>query len=278
MLVYINTNPNTSVLKYDWDALTYDNISDVIESWGLDLIERLNWKGNEIVLDAGCGSGRLTKIISTKLPKGKVFAVDLDSSMIKLANERLGIISNVKFIQSNICDIELQDKIDVIFSNAVLHWISNHRKVFEHFWQILKPNGQLSIQCGGYGNLTKTLYVFNKVRKSLEFCNYICNRKGESIWNEPWYFAKAEDTEKILKEIGFKNIEVSLENKVAKFHDKEDYFIFIKTIVLRPYLEYLSNDKLKNMFAKAVVHEIETNFKELQWKLDYVRLNIHAKK
>jgi len=278
MLVYINTNPNTSVLKYDWDALTYDNISDVIESWGLDLIERLNWKGNEIVLDAGCGSGRLTKIISTKLPKGKVFAVDLDSSMIKLANERLGIISNVKFIQSNICDIELQDKIDVIFSNAVLHWISNHRKVFEHFWQILKPNGQLSIQCGGYGNLTKTLYVFNKVRKSLEFCNYFCNRKGESIWNEPWYFAKAEDTEKILKEIGFKNIEVSLENKVAKFHDKEDYFIFIKTIVLRPYLEYLSNDKLKNMFAKAVVHEIETNFKELQWKLDYVRLNIHAKK
>ena len=278
MLVYINTNPNTSVLKYDWDALTYDNISDVIESWGLDLIERLNLKGNEIVLDAGCGSGRLTKIISTKLPKGKVFAVDLDSSMIKLANERLGKISNVKFIQSNICDIELQDKIDVIFSNAVLHWISNHRKVFEHFWQILKPNGQLSIQCGGYGNLTKTLSVFNKVRKSLEFCNYFCNRKVESICNEPWYLAKAEYTEKILKEIGFKNIEVSLENKVAKFHDKEDYFIFIKTIVLRPYLEYLSNDKLKNMFAKAVVHEIETNFKELQWKLDYVRLNIHAKK
>ena len=278
MLVYINTNPNTSVLKYDWDASTYDNISDVIESWGLDLIERLNLKGNEIVLDAGCGSGRLTKIISTKLPKGKVFAVDLDSSMIKLANERLGKISNVKFIQSNVCDIELQDKIDVVFSNAVLHWISNHRKVFGHFWQILKPNGQLSIQCGGYGNLTKTLHVFNKVRKSLEFCNYFCNRKGESIWNEPWYFAKAEDTEKILKEIGFKNIEVFLENKVAKFHDKEDYFIFIKTIVLQPYLEYLSNDKLKNMFAKAVVHEIETNFKELQWKLDYVRLNIHAKK
>lgn len=124
-------------------------------------------------------------------------------------------------------------------------------------------------------NLTKTLPVFNKVWKSLEFCNYFCNRKEQSIWNEPWYFAKAEDTEKILKEIGFKNIEVFLENKVSKFHDKEDYFIFIKTIVLRPYLEYLSNDKLKNMFAKAVVHEIETNFKELQWKLDYVKFWIY---
>ena len=65
MLVYINT----SVLKYDWDASTYDSISDVIQSWGLDLIERINWKGNEIVLDGGCGSGRLTKIISTKIPR-----------------------------------------------------------------------------------------------------------------------------------------------------------------------------------------------------------------
>ena len=91
-------------------------------------------------------------------------------------------------------------------------------------------------------------------------------------------FCESRKNGKILKEIGFKNIEVFLENKVSKFHDKEDYFIFIKTIVLRPYLEYLSNDKLKNMFAKAVVNEIETNFKELQWKLDYVRLNIHAKK
>ena len=198
--------------------------------------------------------------------------------MIKLANERLGKISNVKFIQANICEIELQDKVDVVFSNAVLHWISNHRKVFGHFWQILKPNGKLLIQCGGYGNFTKTLPVFNQVRKSQEFCNYFYNSKGEEMWKESWYFAKAEDTERILKEIGFSNIEVFLEKKVAKFHDKEDYFLFIKTIVLRPYLKYLYNDSLKNRFAKAIAHEIETSFKELQWKLDYVRINIHAKK
>lgn len=118
--------------------------------------------------------------------------------------------------------------------------------MFGHFWQLLKPNGQLLIQCGGYGNSTKSMPVFNKVRKSQEFCNFFCNRKGEEIWKEPWYFAKAEDTEKILKKIGFNNIKVFLENKITKFHDKEDYFIFIKTFVLRPYLEYLSTDKLKN--------------------------------
>ena len=69
------------------------------------------------------------------------------------------------------------------------------------------------IQCGGYGEFVKTLPLFNKVRKSNQFYNYFCNDKGEDIWKQPWYFAKKEDTEKMLKEIGFKNIQVSLENR-----------------------------------------------------------------
>ena len=110
-------------------------------------------------------------------------------------------------------EIELEEKVDVVFSNAVLHWILNHKKVFERFWQILKPDGQLLIQCGGYRNLTKTLSIINKVSKSKEFYNYFCNNKGEDIWKQTWYFAKKEDTEKILQEIGFRNIQVFLENK-----------------------------------------------------------------
>jgi len=265
-------------LRYDWDASTYDRISDVIESWGHKIIEHRKWKGNEIVLDAGCGSGKLTKILSIKVPHGKVFAVDFDSSMITLAKEKLAKISNIQFIKMDISKIELEEKVDVVFSNAVLHWILNHKKVFERFWQIFKPDGQLLIQCGGCSNLSKTLSIFNKVRNSNKFYNYFCNNKGEDIWKEPWYFAKKEDTEKMLKEIGFKNIQVFLENKEAKFYNKEEYFLFIKTIVLRPYLEYLPNDMLKDKFAKAVIYEIETNVKELQWRLDYVRLNINAEK
>ena len=74
-------------MKYDWDVTTYDYISNVIESWGRKTIEYRKWKGNEIVLDAGCGSGRLTKILSMKVPQGKVIAVDSDLSMIKLAKK-----------------------------------------------------------------------------------------------------------------------------------------------------------------------------------------------
>ena len=263
-------------MKYDWDAITYDRISDAQESWGQEIIEYRKWKGNEIVLDAGCGSGRTIKILSIKVPQGKVIAVDSDLSMINLAKENLSKFSNIEFIKMDISEIELEDKVDVVFSNATLHWILNHKKVFERLWQILNFEGQLLIQCGGHRNLAKTLSILNKVSESKEFNNYFCNNKGEDIWKQTWYFAKKEDTEKIIQEIGFRNIQIFLEDREAKFHNKEEYFLFIKTIVLIPYLKYLPNDILKNKFAKAVIQEIERNAKELQWKIDFVRLNINA--
>jgi trans-aconitate methyltransferase len=266
-------------MKYDWDATTYDRISDAQESWGQEIIKYRKWKGNEIVLDAGCGSGRTTRILSVKVPQGKVIAVDSDLSMIKVAKENLAKFSNIEFIKMDISEIELEEKVDVVFSNATLHWILNHKKVFERLWQILKSEGQLLIQCGGHRDLAKTLSIFNKVSKSKEFYNYFYNNnKGEDIWKQTWYFAKKEDTEKILQKIGFRSIKVFLEDREAKFTNKKECFIFIKTIVLIPYLKYLPNDILKDKFAKSVIQEIETNAKELQWKLDFVRLNIIAVK
>ena len=89
-------------MKSDWDTTTYDRVSDVQESWGQEIMERRKWKGNEIVFDAGCGSGRITKIISTKVPKGKVFAVDSDSFMITVAKENLAEISNIQYKKADL--------------------------------------------------------------------------------------------------------------------------------------------------------------------------------
>ena len=265
-------------MKYNWDAQTYDNIAKEIESWGLEILEYKRWNGDEIIIDAGCGSGKLTNNLSNKVPSGRVFAVDIDPAMIALAKEKLSDIHNVQLIQENILEIEPKEKVDVIFSNAVLHWISNHRKVFEHFWKLLKPNGQLLIQCGGHENLTKSIEVFDKIRKSEKFFKYFCDNTEKEICNNSWYFAKKEDTEILLKNIGFTNIHVFLENKIVKFNNKEEYSLYIRTIVLRPYLEFLPDEELKDIFIKSITHEIETNVKDLEWKLDYVRLNIIANK
>jgi trans-aconitate 2-methyltransferase len=138
-----------------WDAWTYDEVSRLVQyRRGQQVLEWRKWNGNETVMDAGCGSGLLTKLLAQKVPRGKVYGVDIDSNMIKQAKSNLKDLENVELIQSNFADVKLPTKLDVIFSNASLHWVHDHAQVFQHFWETLKHDAskqrQLLMQCGGY--------------------------------------------------------------------------------------------------------------------------------
>ena len=87
----------------------------------------------------GVVSGLLTKQLAKKVPRGKVYAVDIDSNMIKQARNNLQLFDNVEIMQSSFTDIRLPQKLDVIFSNSALHWLQDHRKAFRIFWEMLKP-------------------------------------------------------------------------------------------------------------------------------------------
>ena len=117
-------------------------------------------------MDAGCGSGLPTKLLAKKVPRGKVYAVDIDVNMIRQAKRNLGNLQNVEIVLANLTKVKLDLELDIIFSNAVLHWVHDHTQVFHHFWKMLKYNGlektELLIQCGGYGNLRRTLAVLPK--------------------------------------------------------------------------------------------------------------------
>ena len=126
--------------KGSWDARTYDQVSRLVQyRWGKQVLELRKWRGNEIVMDAGCGSGLLTKQLAKKIPRGKVYAVDIDSNMLKQAKNNLQFFDNVEIMQSSFIDIKLPRKIDVIFSNSALHWVQDYRKAFGNFWKMLKP-------------------------------------------------------------------------------------------------------------------------------------------
>ena len=149
--------------SFHWDAETYDKVSDIHEEWARKIILSKTWTGKETIMDAGCGSGRITKILSELAPFGKVYAIDNDQNMIKKAKDNLKGFKNVITIQSDLLDIDfnkIHSKFNIIFSNAVLHWILDHYKVFKNFYDLLLSNGQLLIQCGGYGNLQKAYIYF----------------------------------------------------------------------------------------------------------------------
>jgi trans-aconitate 2-methyltransferase len=267
-----------------WDAETYHKVSDIQESWAIELLEKRKISESEIVMDAGCGTGRVTKIIANKVKRGKVYAVDLDENMIINAKKNLKDLSNIVFVKSDLSDVKLPEKIDLVFSNAVIHWILDHKKLFTNFWDVLKPGGKLLIQCGGKGNLDTIPNALEKVRMTQRFDHYFKN------WKIPWNFASSADTIKILNEIGFKDIQANLVEKKTKFGNFQEYILFMKTVVMKPYLSYLptteNNNQIKNLFIDEFLTELHnknknknTNEKQdLDLELNYVRLNITARK
>jgi ubiquinone/menaquinone biosynthesis C-methylase UbiE len=291
------------IKKGSWDAHTYDQVSRLVQyKWGQQVLEWRKWRGDEIVMDAGCGSGLLTKQLAKKVPRGKVYAVDVDSNMIKQAKNNLKSFDNVEISQSNFTDVRLPRKMDVIFSNSALHWVQDHRKAFESFWEILKSmntsditnvnvssngnntgrSGQLLIQCGGYGNLQEIIAILERIIHLDQFKEHFTD------WKQPWYFAKAEDTNKLLQEIGYENTAVYYSDDCLTLPNRKIYSKFVKTVVMKSYLDHLSShndiydiDKLKDLFLELFLDEVEkysSTKLNKPWFLDFVRLNIIAHK
>src|SRR4051794_18295665 len=138
----------------DWDAATYDRIADPQARWGAAVVERLPLAGDERVLDAGCGTGRVTKLLLDRLPGGRVVALDGSPSMIEQARRRLSDGGRVEYVVADLAQpLPIHEPVDAILSTATFHWIADHQAMFGHLAAVLRPGGPLTAQCGGAGNV-----------------------------------------------------------------------------------------------------------------------------
>jgi trans-aconitate 2-methyltransferase len=246
----------------EWDAATYDRVSDIQAEWSLEVIDRLELRGDETVLDAGCGSGRVTKLLLERLPEGRVIGVDASASMIEKAREALPE-DRTEFIVSDLLDLELAEQVDAIFSNATLHWILDHRRLFERLCAALRPGGQLEAQCGGIGNLDEFLNSLENVNGDERFAPYV--RGIASTWN----FASPGDTEIRLRAAGFESERCWLEERLEKPREPR---AFLSVVCCGPHLERLP-EELRDPYLDAVLEYIPRPL-----TLDYMRLNISARR
>ncbi len=245
----------------EWDASAYDRVSDVQEDWSRGVLERLELSGDEIVLDAGCGSGRVTRLLLERLPEGRVIGVDASRSMIEAAREALG--DRTEFIVSDLLDLDLDEAVDAVFSNATFHWILDHRKLFERLYAALRPGGALEAQCGGIGNLDEFLNSLENVNGDERFAPYV--RGIASSWN----FASPGDTEMRLKSAGFTDERCWLEERIEKPREPRE---FLRTVCVRQHLE-LMPEELREPYLDAVLEYLPRPL-----TLDYMRLNISARR
>jgi trans-aconitate 2-methyltransferase len=243
----------------EWDAETYDAVSDPQFEWGMEVLERLELRGDEAALDAGCGSGRVTAELIERLPGGRVIAVDGSAAMVAKAKERLG--GRADYLVANLLELELEEPVDLVFSTATLHWIPDHDALFRRLLAVLKPGGRLIAQCGGEGNVATHTVAIATVASDPEYAQHLTQAKG--LWN----FAAAEETERRLRDAGFAAARCWLQPKPVQPAQPLE---FISTVTLGPVLDQLPGEK-RRPFAEAVLAQEGEPL-----VLDYVRLNIEA--
>lgn len=227
--------------------------------WGSAVLERLPLTGDETVLDAGCGSGRVTEELLDRLPRGRVIAADAAPSMLAEARRRLARFGDrVVFVE---CDLgrplPVEGPVDAVLSTSTFHWVADHDALFANLAAVLRPGGWLVAQCGGAGNAASVQ------RAAAELL--------DDGWMGPWTFATPQETSARLAAAGFVDIEAWLQVEPTPIEPGEPLETFLRTVILRAHLDRLP-ERDRDGFVRRVAARLPTPV------IDYVRLNLVARR
>jgi len=242
----------------DWDAATYDRIADPMARWGGTVLERLPLRGDETVLDAGCGSGRVTALLAEALPSGRVVALDGSPAMLEQARARLvGLGGRIDYVLADLREpLPISGPVDAILSTATFHWLPDHAALFRNLAAVLRPGGRLVGQCGGAGNIASVVAILVTL--------------GDG-WAGPWTFATPAETEDRLAAAGFTEIRAWLQPEPTPLEPGQATETYLRTVILGDHLARLPEPE-REPFVRAVAARLP------EPSIDYVRLNISARR
>ncbi len=253
----------------DWDAATYDRVADPQEQWAREIVARMHLRGDEFVLDAGCGSGRVTRLLLEGLSRGRVIAADASPAMVERARQALAGDHRVEVTCQDLLELQLHERVDAIFSCAVFHHIFDHERLFDSLRGALAPGGRLVAQCGGAGNIDAFRCLAETVASRPRYDEYMADMRP------PWHYATPEATEQRLRAAGFEEIRCWLQDKLTLPSDARG---FAQTVLLNYHLDHLRKtappsvaEQLASAFTDEVLAEAGDPL-----ELHYVRLNIEA--
>lgn len=258
--------------RREWDAASYHKVANPHVDWGRAILDRLPLQGDETVIDAGCGTGRLTELLLDRLPNGHVIALDQSANMLARAVAHLAprYGDRIECRQIDLADFELKQTADAVFSTATFHWITNHERLFAGLFRLLEPGGWLVAQCGGGPNIAN----LNRQAKLLMLQEPFAEHFGN--WTGPWFFARADDTALRLHDAGFVDIDTHLIEAPVTLESEDAFREFLTTVVFGTHLTRLPTENLK---ARFIEHLVTWSGEQIpQWHLDYWRLNLIARR
>src|SRR5882757_7820536 len=191
----------------EWNAADYHRLSAPQFLWGQRVLDDMRLRGDECVLDAGCGTGKLTQLLLQKLPRGRVVGLDISRNMVEHAgrNLREAFGDRAQFVAADLIALPFRDAFDGVFSTASFHWVFDHDALFRNLFAVLRRGGWLHAQCGGGPNLAQLRQRVRALCQSEEFSPWL----GD--FSEPWFFSDAESAASRLLAAGFENVCANLE-------------------------------------------------------------------
>ena len=252
------TAPRERSSPHDWDAGTYDRVADPMTRWGSTVLDRLPLRGDERVLDAGCGTGRVTEQLADRLPRGRVVALDGSASMVEAARGRLARFDErIEYVVADLgARLPIEGHVDAILSTATFHWVPDHDALFANLAAVMRPGGWLVAQCGGVGNIASIQRVLATI--------------GDG-WLGAVHFETPAATTRRLHAAGFDAIECWLTDEPTRFEPGEPFETYLRTVVLGAHLERLPAAE-RDAFVRRVADGVGEPL------IDYVRLNIVARR
>ena len=229
-----------------WNAADYAANSTVQQTWARELIARLNLRGDEHILDVGCGDGKVTAELARALPRGSATGTDASEEMIAFATKTFPPQkkSNLKFQVMDARHIAFAKQFDLVFSNAALHWVDDHQAFLRGAAAVLKPGGRLIVSCGGKGNAHDVYLALRpemRLKKWREFFRQMPS---------PYHFYAPGDYEKWLPKNGFKIQKVLLAPKDAPYAGAEGFATWLRSTWI-PYVQRVP-ENIREEFISAV--------------------------
>lgn len=248
--------------------------------WGRVVLDQYNWQGNEVVLDAGCGAGRLFPDLLARIPAGRLYAVDASPGMLHLARQRAGQLAPpvpIQFLEGSITDLQLcaeqnrqpclPEPVDLVVSVAVFHWVPDKLRLFSTLIRLMRPEARLLAQYGGEKHLRHIRAAAYRAAHKLGL------EKEVGDWLGTFHFIPVADAKELLKVCGFRQVRVWEQAEEVGFPDRADFLRFCSSAILRTLLSALSESQSARFleeFAEAASTLLGG------WRLDVIRQNLTA--
>jgi trans-aconitate 2-methyltransferase len=259
----------------EWNAQVYHAVANPHVGWGKALLDRIELRGDETVVDAGCGTGRVTADLLDRLPHGRVVGVDRSANMLEEAGEHLHqcFPGQVRLVQSDLLEIapdDIGEPADIVFSTATFQWITDHDRLFRRLIALLRHGGRLVAQCGGGPNLQRHVARAETLMASARFADQFAG------WSAPKFYADAESTADRLTGAGFEAVSTVLFAAPVVLEDFKTFATYLSTIVFREHLQQLPTDELRALFIASLAQAAATD--DPPFLLDYWRLDLEGRR